>query len=190
MKRVAKRKVNAGATPNPDGYVPGAELVLFGPAVALGKHTYDALREGRPAVPPSDPLVFAVADSWSTGSGHILTLVCSNLGAHCVYVEDIAVAEPGNVRSTTRVPRKETETMGWHTASAKTAAPPIALPYPVPSAGTLTLEVTLSPFSPDKVVKKPFGKLCISYTVLGLASGPRSKTVEFAIRPKPVRDSQ
>ena len=159
----------------------GAELVLVGPAVALAKHVYDAVKEGRPALSPDAPLTFGVADSVTSPSGHCLVLMVSNLGAHGVYVEDVIVSDPADVEVTGRVRKKEHSSMSLD-HSHGSDGPPVLLPILVPSGGSVILVVTISPLSTVRMKKKPFGKLSVSYTVLGLASTGLKHEVEFSVR--------
>ena len=161
----------------------GAELVLVAPAVALAKHVYDAVKEGRPAVSPSDPLTFGVADSVTSPSGHSLALKCSNLGAHGVYVEDIVVSDPADVEVTAAARKKESASFSFDTHES---VPPVLLPILVPSGGSVILVVAISPFSTVRMKKKPYGKLSVSYTVLGVASSGLKREVEFSVRPPAV----
>jgi len=157
----------------------GAELALVQPAVALAKHMSDAWKEGRPVVSPSDPLTFVVSDSETNSSGHKLTLTCSNLGAHGVYVENVIVSDPAAIDATTRL-HKDPSAFGDR------SGPLVYLPTLVPSGATVTLKVEISPLPADRLKKKPFGELSVSYTVLGVAKSGLKTQVEFCVRPSAV----
>ena len=171
---------NAKAQNEPTGFT-GAELVLVGPAVALVKHAYDAWKEGRPAVSASDPLTFGIADSVTGPSGHTLALVCTNLGAHGVYIEDVTISEPSDVEVTARVPKREAALISFDYPHE--SAPPALLPILVSSSSSVILVVAISPFSTVRMKKKPYGKINIWYTVLGVASTGLKHEVEFSVRP-------
>jgi hypothetical protein len=163
----------------------GTEHVLVKAAITLAAHIHNAWKERRPVVPPSDPLTFGVADCATGGDGHTLAIVCLNRGDHGVYLENVIVSDPADVDSTARVHTKEYSAMGYDSSSDKPVPVPLPplLPILVPSGDTAILVVTISRLSKIRMKKKPFGKLSVSYTVVGVASVDLKKEVEFSVRP-------
>ena len=162
----------------PTAIVPGAESVLVAPAVSAAKYLYDAWKEGRPAITPSDPLTFGVASTVTETSGHTLILNCSNLGAHGVYLEGISVVEPHEIEASALVvPAIESINQPHFLAKDE------CLPILLPSGSEAVLRVRLSALPADRMQKKPYGQLSVAYTVAGVASSGLKKQVAFAIRP-------
>lgn len=159
----------------------GAELVLVGPVVALAKHAYDAWKSGQPAVAPDDPLTFGVRSTVSNSSQHVLEIVCSNLGAHGTYVESVRVQEPDGITvvGATVIPEEGSINKPAFSSSESSI---MSLPVLVPSAARAVLKVVVSQLSPERIRKKPFGKLAVAYTVAGVARPRQEKSVEFAVR--------
>jgi hypothetical protein len=153
---------------------------LLAPIVELAKYVYDAVRERRHAVLPTAPLTFGVADSVTSLSGHSLKLDCSNLGAHGVYVEDVVVLDPVDVEVKFKETAREQEIAPFDFGTE--SVPPVRLPILVPAGGSVILVVPISPFSTVRMKEKPFGKLSISYTVLGAAKAGLKHEVEFSVR--------
>lgn len=163
----------------------GTEHALVKAATALAAHVHNAWKERRPVVPPSDPLTFGVADSATGRDGHTLAIVCLNRGDHGVYLENVIVSDPADVDSTARVQTKEYSSISLGSSDKPVPLPPL-LPILVPPGDTAILVVTISRLSNIRMKKKPFGKLSVSYTVVGVASADLKKEVEFSVRPPAV----
>ena len=179
---MSKRK-----TGEPSGHSPhepsmdGGLSVLMGPTIAGAKHVYDAVKEAQAQIKANDPLRFTVLDCQRKQDGHELQILCKNCGQHGVYLEKLVLKDPvlGSVSTSVRA---RDSFMSFPRSSSDHQQSPV-LPVLVPGGEEVRLAIQLLKLDPERLKRKPCGKLVASYTVLGVAETGLDRQIEFSIPP-------
>jgi hypothetical protein len=161
----------------------GDVLAAGGVLIGVSKHAYDAWKQNQPVVKPSEPLTAAIANSVNRGGTFILTLYCQNLGAHGVYLEELAVSDPKGASCGAAVIAVHGTFYEPGFGGGAGERQPLPLPILLPAGKTVCIEASIGGFPKERLAKKPFGKLKLSYTVLGVAESGLARDIEYSVRP-------
>lgn len=157
-------------------------LILTGPLVAGAKYLYDARKDTLAQVKPSEPLRFAVLDVQRRNGVYLFTLMCRNFGGHGVYLETFEAKDPVAAKTTASILRRSGTFYQPPIGHGSPADVPV-LPVLLPGGEAVCIQVELEGVDAARLKKKPYGKLSVSYTVLGVNESGLTASIAYSIPP-------